>query len=532
MFRRWSRLSLAVSAVVAVIGCASSPDDTHPPSRYGGTLRLTLEDNVVTLDPALITDAHSERVAASIYDTLIEIAERVDVSDDKRIWRVRIRGGVRFHDDPCFPDGIGRGVTAEDVVYSVTRLAAARTPNSWIIADRLEGGWEAHRGTSDRITGVGAEPPRTVVFRLARPCYFFPDLLEKLAFAVVPREAIERYGRDFGLHPVGSGPFRLGLWEANREVTLVRNPKCWQREEGAQLPYLDGIEFRIQPDKIAAVDMLRRGEIDFVSPPSPTPPPGRRLRSNYVLYLGFNLSRPNPFARDARLRRAVSLAIDRARLAGMNPGAGQDRIATGLIPIDYPGYTTAGTNVPFDPERARRLIAQAGYQSTRARPALDLYCKGTPDSRSRCLLVKENLEAIGISVRVVPRTLTNLLSDLDAGLADSFLLGWTNTYENLPEAFLHNFCSRFIPSPNRFRYEAARFDEAYDRLLSAADGRERDQSIAELERILSEDVPAAFLVNDQPTHETDGWISPRLRFPNDPTARPLYRNFHRIWFER
>jgi ABC-type oligopeptide transport system substrate-binding subunit len=243
-------------------------------------------DRIQGFDPAKSGDVASSMVISRMYEGLLQYAyldrpyrvepllaaEMPHVSEDGLTYTFKIREGIFFQDDSCFPQGKGRELTAEDFVYSIKRVADLKNASSgyWAFNGRIVGldaFREASAGTEPtdydaEVTGLRALDSTTLQIELAEP---YPQLLWVLAMHysfAVPREAVEYYGSDFVNHPVGTGPHILHKWARNYRIEFVRNPK-WEEtgrvelypsegseedraagmldDAGTQLPFLDRI---------------------------------------------------------------------------------------------------------------------------------------------------------------------------------------------------------------------------------------------------------------------------------------------------
>src|SRR5690606_36854458 len=208
------------------------------PDQSGGpagakVYRHSMDAAPTSLDPVQAANAYANFIVLNVYDTLYAYkylarpyelkpnlaAELPEVSEDGLVWRVRLKPGVHFVDDPAFAGGRGREVVAEDVVYSIKRHfdAANQPQGAWLWQGRIAGLDEWKAGGSDYdepVSGLRATDRYTVEIRLTRP---YPQLGYTLAqgfSAIVPREAAERYGQRLGVRPVGSGPFRLVSYDS------------------------------------------------------------------------------------------------------------------------------------------------------------------------------------------------------------------------------------------------------------------------------------------------------------------------------
>lgn len=236
---------LAGSCSLLLIGCGSAGDtDPGAPAEPAGikVYKHSLDESPTSLDPVQASNVYANHVVINAYDTLFsykylarpyELKPNLadgwpQISDDKLEYRIRIKQGVHFVDDAAFPGGKGRELIADDIVYSLKRHfdPATRAQGAWLWQGRIAGldEWK-ERGAdySREVEGLRALDRHTLLIRLTQP---YPQLLDTLAqgySSIVPREAVEHYGREFAVRPVGSGPFRVVYYDTSR-ITMERNP--------------------------------------------------------------------------------------------------------------------------------------------------------------------------------------------------------------------------------------------------------------------------------------------------------------------
>jgi peptide/nickel transport system substrate-binding protein/oligopeptide transport system substrate-binding protein len=245
---------------------------------YGGTLRWREAENPSGLDPHMATDAVSARVSYCLFENLVAnsvdgksivplLAESWSSSEDGLTWTFKLREGVRFHkaaEGGKPTENGGREVTARDWKWSLERLVRDKSPRAYFI-DCVEGYLELADGKSEEWSGIKAVGDYTIEFRLKKPFASFISVLAYNTFVVLPREDVEKWGGDFGLHPVGTGPFTFEEWKRDQSVTLSRNPDYWRSDEnGGKLPYLGAWEMVIIPDSAAAWEEFKKGNLDMM----------------------------------------------------------------------------------------------------------------------------------------------------------------------------------------------------------------------------------------------------------------------------
>lgn len=245
---------MTAALAMAVAGCGGGDARPVDPSLAGKKIyRHSMDQAPTSLDPVQAANVYANFVALNAYDTLYrykylarpyELAPNLaadfpDISDDGLVYTIRLKPGVYFVDDPAFRGGKGREVVARDVVYSLQRHFDPKTrpQGAWLWSGRIVGldDWKAEGSDYDApVEGLRALDPYTLQITLTRP---YPQLLYTLAqgyAAVVPREAVEKYGKEFAVRPVGSGPFRVVTYDTSH-IVFDRHPGY--RQEPVDLAY-------------------------------------------------------------------------------------------------------------------------------------------------------------------------------------------------------------------------------------------------------------------------------------------------------
>lgn len=344
------------------------PAPPHP-------LRITMP-SIITLDPIMITDTKSEIVASQLFGRLLnrtpdlnvmpDIAESWEILEDGRTFLFHLRDNVVWSD--------GQPLTAEDFVFAMHLQLepgiATAYPEYW---DEVQGA-AAYRHGEGQASDLGIEAldPFTLKVRLVHPSGPFLQLLVYLV--PLPRHAIEIHGQDW-TEPgklVTSGPFLLDSWKKERSLVLKRNPAYYGQFSGN----VDQVELLMYSKPEEYLEAYQADELDIL--PLSQMGPANMSRAiyehaaDYVTFpdftterLTFNTVRP-PFD-DVRVRRALVLAIDRQKLTEIAEKGLNSPATGGLIPEGLPGHL-ADTALPYDPERAQQLLAEAGYPNGRDLP--------------------------------------------------------------------------------------------------------------------------------------------------------------------
>lgn len=429
-----------------------------------GTLRGVFISDPPTLDPAQATDTTSSAVVRQIFDTLVEldekleplpgVAERWTVSADHRVYSFVLRPGVKFHH--------GRALVAADVKFSFERAARGKRP--WVF-EKIAGAPAFIKGGASEISGVRVVDERTVELTLEKPFAPFLHLMAYDAASIVPREEVLRLGMAFASRPVGTGAFRLKEWRRDDRVVLEAFSGHFR---GA--PHLERVVFRIIPAEITRFNDYKAGNLDVSDIPTGhcravQADPGLRAQVAIWPTLGthgvrFNVEKP-PF-NDRRMRLAVAHAIDAAAIVqGLLEGcviAGR-----GILPPALPGYNAAVTAPGLDRARARQLLAEAGFPGGRGLPPIT-YHFNTSDLNQRIgELLQAQLREVGITLELRRLDWAAHLKVVDEGAVTMFRQGWIADYPD-PENFLTVlFHSRNIGAAgNTSRYRSSELDRLLD----------------------------------------------------------------------
>ncbi|HEX7157602.1 MAG TPA: ABC transporter substrate-binding protein [Edaphobacter sp.] len=481
--RRWgTRLVGAAMLLVciAMSGCRGRVDDPR-------TVVMIIESSPNNLDLRQGTDAQSERVGGQIFDALVKKDEHFNLRPwlatswerpDALTWVFHLRDGVRFHD--------GRQLEAEDVAWTIRSMIDGTliTAKSGAFAsiDKVE--------TPDRLTVVvhQKKPDAGLLFNMS-------DGL----FGVVPRGA----GRDFGLHPVGSGPFRFVSAVQDKEVVVERNPDYWS-EASAPPPgthRIDRIRFVVVPDTITSALELQKGSADLASNVvtldmvhTLESVPNLKVESgpsSVVIYTNFNVR--DPALKDKRVRQAIAYAMDRQEIIN-SIWRGQAWQANTWLPAGHWARANDAQleQYPHDVERARRLLDEAGFPAGKDGVRLRITLKTSTDESTRLMaaVLQQQLRAAGIRLEIRSAEFGTFYSDVTKGAFQMYALRWIGSNED-PDIFRYAYSSGAFPpkGANRGRYSNARVDALLSEAAGEMDQVKRREEYVEVQKILAEELP-------------------------------------------
>jgi len=476
---------------------AVSRDADRAPSaapRRGGTFRLLVEAPHY-LDPASVDSVYDALPVGQIFDGLValdpglnivpELADTWTISHDGRDYMIHLREGVKFHD--------GSPLTADDVVFSIKRLLDPKRGKESIGGSYLqvvEGAPAFCAGRSRELPGIVAVDAHRVEIRLTRPYLSFLAVLAMDDLRIVPKKIVTAMGDEaFRRAPVGTGPFRFGSW-TDEQLLLDANLDYF-----AGAPYLDHVVilFPRADEHDAGNARFLRGETEIVTPTSDTLPllvndPTIQIHRYQDLSLSFmGMNTGIPPLDDVRVRRAIASAIDRKSLAELSPSTRRE--AQGILPPGLPSYSPAPKALPYDPEAARRLLAEAGYPGGRGLKPIKLFAaqSGSSEVVKSIRQQIKDLAAIGIKLDVHEVSWRELNIRIEGHDAAMFQLGWVADLPD-PDSFLRTL---FEPggSANYFDFRDDETALALERGASETNPLERARIYRGLEKTVLDKAP-------------------------------------------
>lgn len=423
----WKRTVMLIIGVSMLAWAPLSAAQDMPTP--GGTLRVAVPA-ITSLDPIFIADDVSMYPSSLVYQFLVrairtedgsieyigDLAESWETSEDNTVITFTLREGHTFHDgNAVFPEGQGREVVADDVVYSMERLL--NTPGSVVPSDIVS-----------TFVSIEALDPRTVRLTLSSPNGLLFDGARGLSFmAIYPREAVEQLGDALRTNPIGSGPFEFVEYVVDERVLLRRN------EDYPIAPLLDAVEFRIIPQASSQVLAVEAGEIDVITSPVPSVDiprlqdnPNVRLidtRITGATQILFNLAVEK--FQDIRMREAIAKAIDGRGIMRAVNGADLWVDGCGTTGPGWPGFAPdLCRHFPYDPDTSRALLAELGYVDTNGDGIVELNGEplvinitawNLPEMPRQMEAVVQQLSEVGIDARLQVVEFATWIDDYFAG---------------------------------------------------------------------------------------------------------------------
>jgi peptide/nickel transport system substrate-binding protein len=454
-----------------ILGIMFSSEAAAQKPVYGGTLTIALAAEPSGLDTTTNPSAAIKRVVHyNLLESLLKVdrnggvvpalAKTYTVSKDGKEYAFTLHPGIRFHD--------GKPCTAEDVKYSFERLLDPKTA-------------APYRMYYESIESIQVVDPLTVRFKMKKVDSNFLFNVARGDAVIVSRQGIDKLKSA----PIGTGPFKLAEWKRGDSVTMVRNPDYYRKG----IPYLDGVVFKFIPDPSAQLAALRAGDVDVIAydlapenaPALEKDPRFKVLRGNTTtdVIMAMNHSR-KPF-NDLKVRQAITLAVDRrAVIQGAVAGYGTP-IGSHMDPTN-PYYVDLSGLYPYNPEKARQLLAEAGYphgfEAVLKLPAPYAYARRSGE------IIADQLSRVGIQLNLeviqmgqwVDRVFKNADYDLTIiGHAEPFVIeiyGRPNYY---------------------FRYDNPKFREIMKKAEGEMEVKARKKIYEQAQRMLADDFVNVYL---------------------------------------
>ncbi|QYO78978.1 ABC transporter substrate-binding protein [Devosia salina] len=450
-----------------------------------------------SLDPHVSTAANDFRIAMNIYDGLVRnkqgtleiepaLATDWTISDDGLEYTFNLREGVTFHDGSPF--------NAEAVKFNFDRMLDENHP----FADT---GPFPLAFFFSSVENVEVVDDLTVKFTLNEPFAPFMSNLASATGLIVSPAAVEKYGADYGRHPVGTGPFKFEEWQSNTSVVTSRNDDYW---DGA--PSLEAVIYRPITDANTRVAEMLSGGIDVLLETPPDNVAQFRDDANFevveavgphVWYVMLN-AKEGPFA-DVRVRQAVNYAVNKESLVN-DVLQGTAEVSAGPIPPAFNwAYNEDVDPYPYDPEMAKKLLAEAGAEGA----SLTFYVteggSGMLDPVPMGTAIQADLAAVGLDVEIETYEWNTFLSEVNPGLegkADMAEMAWmTSDPDTLPFLTLRTAAWPEDGGFNSSYYSNPEVDDLLDQARVSTDPDERADLYKQVQEIAHEDAPWLFVAN-------------------------------------
>jgi ABC-type transport system substrate-binding protein len=556
-FMRQSVFAVIVLCLLLLImpGC-SQKDDSGKSNEM--VLRHRIGTKLQTLDAGNMRGVYSMRVGSQIYETLYvfhflkrpyelvpQLAEGIpEISDDHLTYIIRVKKGVLFQDDPCFPNGKGRELTAHDFIFSLKRIANLKyaSQNWYSFKDKIVGLDDFREYTKQfksefdvdygqEVQGLKALDDYTIQITLNQP---WPQMIETIfadnMSSPMAKEAVEYYGKDIMRHPVGTGAYRLKMWNRGSYIELVKNEN-WRGElypsegesgdleagylddAGKPVPFADRLIWRVIVEDQPAWLLFMRGEIDGMGIPKDNFNEAVSLQNREatdemknrgislkhfddpsVFWIGFNMRDP-VLGENKPLRKALSRAFNREHFIELFLN-GRGHVAHGFV---APGLDSYDPKIKkygyskYDLQEAKQLLSEAEKIQGGAIPKLTLGMPGTDTfSKQYGQFTQRQFQKIGIELEVNYMDWPTYMAEQNKGQLQLFAAGVSASYPDAID-FLTLFGTKyFAPGGNKFFYSNPDFDALLEKAEVMFPSPERLELYRKMERMVMEEYPAVF----------------------------------------
>ncbi len=565
-----------------LIGCGGNADSGEDNSRkliptkgnrfYGGIFNINESEYIKNLFPPSIVDIYSYRVASQLYEGLLKfdqkdlsiipsLAASYEKDETNTIYTFKLRQGVKFHKDVSFPDGGTRELKATDIEYCFKMLCTRSLENKsfYLFKDIVKGANEYYEATENDpnvsmdLAGVKVIDDYTIQVELEKPSAIFLYNLCRPGTFIYPREAFEHHGEDMREKCVGTGPFTLSSIDEDISIILRRNEDYYKKDEfGNQLPYLNAIQIQFLRDKKVELAEFKQRNLDMMY----------RLPTESVIEIlessmsaedgGFNqydlqrtpemstqvlvMNHQSKIFSNLNVRKAFSFAIDRETILNkVLNGEGFDYGKYGITPPSFQNYDIKKINgYSFDVDSARYYLQKAGYKNGEGFPPfkIDLNAEGERYTNVALYVKKQLKDNLNIDMELNISPLAKITEKSISGNYDLIRVAWIADYPN-PENFLWFFYGKNVPEttegtsyPNLARYKNPKYDELYEKGLSATTEKESFEYFMKAEQLAMEDAPAIMLWYDEGFRLMQSYVK---NFPNNSLQ---YRDFSEVYFDK
>jgi oligopeptide transport system substrate-binding protein len=535
------QIAILIATTAALSGCirrSSAPENS---------IQYPLRINLKSLDPSQASDAAISEVLPNMFEGLLQyhylkrpltvIPSLADgmpqVSKDGLTHTFKIKSGVHFHDSEVFPEGKGREVTADDFVYSFKRVADRKTQSDgfWIFDGKIVGlnEWreklaKGEAKFDDPVEGLQAPDAHTLVIKLKAPYYQLYYVLTMGYAAVVPREAVEKYGVEFMNHPVGTGPYVFESWIRGNKVVLTRNPN-WHGETyptegeegdkekgllvdaGKPLPFVDKLVFHEIPEDQPRWLNFMKGSVDLAEIPKDNYDAAienkTQLKPNLVMrgaqlsifpggditYLAFNMADPL-LSKNVNLRRALAMAFDTQMMIekfyNNRAIAAHSPILPGMESYD-PEFKNPWNEYNID--KAKALLAKAGFPGGKGLPPLEYSINASTTANQMSEFVQQQFAKIGVKVTILANSWPQFQDRIRHKKAQLFGIAWIADYPDPQNMFQLLYGKNVSPGPNSANYENQEFDALYEQALKLPPGPTRAKVYQKMRDIFADQMP-------------------------------------------
>jgi len=491
MARKTSILLVLVFVASFMFPLAASAQDSQ-------VIRVPISADPEHLDPFRSTTTITRSVIINVYEGLTTLdpatagvtpalADSWDVSDDGLVYTFHLKEGVLFQDVPNV-EYESRDVTAADWVWSMKTFLSgdesiSSHPN---YLESVVGAPEFTAGEADDVAGIKAIDDYTLELTLSEPSHRF--LFDLVNVYVVPQEAFEQLGSDFGNNPVGTGPYIFQEWLRDDNISLTANPDYW--EEG--FPLVHELRFLNVPDDNNQALMYREGALDVLT----SFPTGQlnllkeefadqyvELPSFNVRYFGFKMDQ-GFFMENPLVRQAFAHAFNRDQVWNVLMEGSRYPGDQGVLPPGIPASDVT-TTYPYDLDMAAQLLDEAGFPGGEGIPPIDLYVWSSAANELSLPALQADLATLGVTMNIVVEDSSTYWGHIGEDDVLFFLSGWSADFADPSEVL--NFL--FMDGRDDTHYDNPEVDDLLRSAMAITDDAERNAVYLQAHELIMEDCP-------------------------------------------
>jgi peptide/nickel transport system substrate-binding protein len=520
-------LFLSLALILGLGGLGAPPDA----AAAGKDFVIGFIGDATSLNPVIATDGQSYIAEWPIFDSLVELDEKLgvkpllaeswEVSRDGLTYTFKLKKGVKWHD--------GKPFTARDVAFTFYSVLDPKvtTPHRGYF-DALVGFPELTNKDNPKKPEELAQKPieiiddHTIRFRLRYPYGAFLAVLVNPRAGIIPEhllKGVDLNTAEYNRKPIGTGPFKFVEWKRGERIVLEANP-----DYHAGRPALDRLIYRVIPDTVVLLQELRAGGVDFIDRPPLTEvgrlkqTPGLKvLTTDNTSYTYFGYRQDLAPFDDLRVRRALYHAVDITAIV-REVLQGYGVVSNGQFPPGSWAFDPSVKPYPYDPNRAKALLAEAGWKPgpdgvlTKDGKRLSFslrHDQADQTVKDTAIIIQEFLKKVGVEATIEPLDWPTFVKKLFASEFEGIVVGWTNFHD--PDPFAYSIWhSGQWKARNFAHYKDPRADAALEAARRAGDQAERKRQYAEFSKILMEDAPYVFLYFPQQVYVTrqsyDGFV--------------------------
>lgn len=453
------------------------------------TLRLSLEASPKTLDPAQSTDTYSGVILGLTYSNLLRFDERGELVMDAAKYYSVSPDGMQYEfllkDNQRFANG--DLLTADDVAFSLNRLASPqqKSPRSWLL-NQVAGFEDFQNGRAKALSGIKVLDKNRLRITLKRAFAPFLSLFAMPQMAILSKAYVQS-GGDLNESTMGAGPFYLKSWRREQDLLLLNNDQY--RKSGN----LNAVYYKIIKDPLSLVSEFRAEGLHMIEIPPTEVQSVKETRARLFQVNQFNLyfigmNMKSGRFEDRNLRHAINFGVNREGII-KNLQQGLADIATGPVPKGLKGYLESDS-FRFDPDKARELLKQSQYDGK----PLRLLLRNEARSMAVCQVIQQNLQDIGIEVKLVPRDWNSFSSELVAMNYDLFYRNWIADFpdgDNFLYPLYHSSSTGL--EGNYPAYSNKNFDDLVERSRRESDNVQREELLRQAAQLARNDASRVLL---------------------------------------